>query len=89
MENVITKIRTRGIDTSSTDCIYEVLLDNGDIILVSTVIEYISLGIEFYFRDHLGQFFLVSDSHPIYKDSYICSESVYEEVDSLLLLPTF
>lgn len=89
MDNIIMCIRKNSSNSHSTESIYEVLLDNGDIISIPTLLELLSLGLTFYYFDHNVNLSPVQGCYPLYKESYIESHDRYNNTDELLLLPSF
>lgn len=85
----VTAIRVKRSTRPLVDDILEVKLANEEVQATSYVIQSLGLGVVYYFYNQSGTVVKLTARHPIYKNSYICSEENDGIQDELLVLPRF
>ncbi|RST90947.1 hypothetical protein CBF35_14900 [Vagococcus salmoninarum] len=89
MRHEITHIRIKSNAISSTEKIYEVLLENGESRTIETVLALLGIGASYYYYNDRHEKIDVQAVHPIYKNAYIRSDNDLGIGDELLNLPHF
>lgn len=85
----VTGIRVRRSTKPIVDDIFEIRLASDEVQSINYVIQSLGLGVVYYFYNQRGVVIKVVARHPIYKNSYICSEENAGVLDELLGLPRF
>lgn len=88
-EYKIVAVRTKYSFSSTTDEITDVKLSFDYVEPVSSVVNSIDYGSNYYYTDKLGLRAEVETVHPSYGDPYIRTKANYTKEDNLLSLPRF
>lgn len=89
MVHEITHVRIKNNNVSTTEKIYEVLLDNGESRTIETMLALLGIGASYYYYNDRHEKIDVQAVHPIYKNAYIRSANDLGIGDELLNLPHF
>ncbi len=89
MNNLVTHIWKKDENSSDPRSILLTKLENGDILTIETLLEYIFLGFDYYFKDHNSNLVAIEARYPLYQEGYIESQALYNGIDELLLIPSF
>lgn len=88
MRHEITNIRRNHLTHDTTESIYGVKLDQGDHLLINTLITYLDMGVTYFYFDHDLAEREIETIHPLYKESYIRTRDCSKD-DPLLQLPPY